>query len=229
MSSDYLLPSADRRLSRWIEIQGRVAPTLTETAPSVVISRRYGCQGFPIANKLKEILDAEDKGEWTIFDRQLIEVISKEEGIPQKLLMESINQEETHHILSSFFPAEIEQNDYYELMARYIVNIARKGNAIIVGRGAEFLTKDLHNCFRFRIDADQDFRINNMAQTNRVSHDEAKKMVEENEDVMEKFIADHFSLKVGELQDYDALFNNTAHGADYIAYAIAGYLKPFKS
>lgn len=225
MSSDYLLPSADRRLSRWMEIQGRLAPTKQEEGKTIIISRRYGCQGFPVANRLKEILDAEGKGEWTIFDRQLIELISKEEGIPQKVLLESINQEETHNILSSFFPAETEQNDYYEMMARYIVNIARKGHAIIVGRGAEFLTKDLHNCFRFRIDADQDFRIKNMALVNKVSFDQAKKLVEENEDVMEKFIAEHFSLKVGELADYDAIFNNAAHGANHIAQAMAGYLK----
>lgn len=228
MSSDYLLPSADRRLSRWMEIQDRIAPCEEKACPTIVISRRYGCQGFPVANKLKEILDAEGHGEWTIFDRQLIELISKEEGVPQKLLMESINQEVTHNILSSFFPAENEQDDYYEMMARYIVNIARKGRAIIVGRGAEFLTRDLHNCFRFRIDADKEFRINNMALVNEVSFDDAKKMVEENEDIMEKFIASHFSLKIGELQDYDAIFNNRAHGAEYIAQGIAGYIQAFK-
>lgn len=228
MASDYLLPSADRRLSRWIEIQDRLAPCEELKCPTVIISRRYGCQGFPVANRLKEILDAEGHGEWTIFDRQLIELISKEEGVPQKLLMESINQEETHNILSSFFPAQTEQNDYYEMMARYIVNIARKGRAIIVGRGAEFLTRDLHNCFRFRIDADMEFRINNMAQVNEVGLDEAKKMVEENQDIMENFIATHFSLKVGELQDYDAIFNNRAHGADFIAQAIAGFIRAYK-
>ncbi len=224
MSSDFYLPSADKRLTKWLEIQDRMKNQGKSLGKTVTISRKYGCQGYPVANKLKEILDKETGEEWTIFDRELLDLISEKENISKKLLEDSVNREMTHNLLSTFFPQQMEQEDYYKLIAQYIFELAHKGNAIIVGRGAEYLTQDLKNCVRFRIDADQDFRVHNMAQAEKISHDEAQKLVKENENVKEQFIEEHFSIEVGKLEHYHAIYNNRLSDADSIARSIATYI-----
>ncbi|MCK5883087.1 MAG: cytidylate kinase-like family protein [Bacteriovoracaceae bacterium] len=221
MSNELYLPSADKRLSKWLEIQDRVAAKDNTERKTITISRKYGCQGYPVANRLKDILDKETGEEWTIFDRELLDLISAKEHISRKLLEESANQEATHNFLSSFFPQSMEQEDYYHLIAKYIFEISRKGNAIIVGRGAEFLTQDLKNCYRFRIDASQEFRIENMAQTENIDLNEAEKLVKENENTKEEFIQKHFSRKVGMLDDYHAIYNNKHSDVELIAKSIA--------
>src|SRR3989339_2202812 len=69
----------DQTIKAWLEQQRAKALKEAETenrimsSRSITISREFGCEGFPLAVTLKELLDDASGDTWTIFDRGLIE------------------------------------------------------------------------------------------------------------------------------------------------------------
>jgi len=81
MSKRYanLVPSVERRLSAWISIgEARAAGGPRGPRPAITISRRFGCEAFPLCEQLKVLLDERTGESWNIYDKALIERVSQD-------------------------------------------------------------------------------------------------------------------------------------------------------
>lgn len=122
----------------------------------VTISRRMGSGARIIAQKL-----ADDLG-WSLWDKELVNSMAEHDRVSQKVV-----QAFDEHTVSEielfarglFGDEQMAGFIYARHLARAVKSIARLGNAIILGRGANLI---LPESLRIRIDESDDLRIQNM-------------------------------------------------------------------
>lgn len=115
-------------------------------------------------------------------------------------------------------------DEYGQLMMKVIGAIGRHGNAIIVGRGANFVLP-AKNRFRVRIIAPLEMRVNCVAKAHGVEKGEAKRHVLRSESERRAFVRKYFHSDICDAANYDMILNmgtlSVASAANAICSAIA--------
>src|SRR5262245_10545494 len=153
MATERLIPSVERRLSGWVSVRERLVERPSRPRLTITLSRQFGCEAYPLAERLQGLLEARSGEPWTIFDKALLERVSHETQLSARLLGRGGDEWHALDPLAAFIPGWRLRNAGDEILARYVVRIARDGNAIIVGRGGAVLTRALPNCVHFRLEA----------------------------------------------------------------------------
>ena len=229
MNATLSLPSSVQdRISGWIRIQERrqaAAPAKRMPRPTVTISRQFGCEGFPLSLRLQERMQEASGEPWSIFDKELIERLVREEGIPLSLLKD-LEDPARHLEAFGFHPRGVVTSD--EAFARIAISIlhfAREGNAIIVGRGGAVLCSKLDNCFHFRLEAGLEWRLASLVRRLGIGHKEAVELEKHQSRLRDHYLRDFLGLDSVDRGCYDAVFNNERHGVEEISAAIFSYVR----
>ncbi len=219
--------STEQRLSGWLRIQQRLgARAEPRQRPTVTLSREFGCEGFPVAQRLQALFE-ESMGEpWTLFDRHLVEKIAQGEGISPQVL-EQVGEMPRAFDALGFKPigSHLSQDALFEKVIRWIAPIALQGNAIVVGRGGAIVCQSLPNCFHFRLVGGLPWRIDAYARRAGVSRAEAEEIVRTHSDQRSRFISRHLGADITDPRHFDAVFNNGRHSLEQISRAIFAYVK----
>lgn len=226
-SQQSLPPSVEERLSGWVRIQERRGPAVAaaRSGPAITLSRAYGCEGFPLALRLQELLNAQGGGEWSVFDKGLLDRVAEEEGIPPKLL-EQLGSPARSLEAFGFHPlGRVTRDEAYAKLADVLVNVARRGHAILVGRGGAALCRGLEGVFHFRLEASEAWRIAAVQRRYQVSKAEAEERVVRESRRRDQYIRDRLGVDLTDVRLYDAVFNNERHTVEAIAAAIVAYLR----
>jgi cytidylate kinase len=227
MSKSYvpLTPSVERRLSAWISLGekgGGRGPR--EPRPTITLSRRFGCEAYPLSEHLKNLLDERTGETWTIFDKALLERVAQDEQLSMALLQDLGGPSRAIDSIGFLVPGYRPHSEVFRHIPKYILRIAEVGNAIIVGRGAAIVTHDLPNCYHFRLEADVGFRVASMARRLGITETEAKKVVREGEKTRDHFVDECLHASAADPSWYDAVFNNARHDVEGIARSITSYV-----
>lgn len=223
-----IMPSMDSRLAGLQEIARRHAKQRTEELkprPVITISREFGCEAFPMAVRLKELLEKKTGDTWTLMDKALFEKIASNLNLV-KDIFERLDEE--HHLLdemiSTFAPSWKNQKDYYRDLCRQMVTLAEAGNVIMIGRGSSVITQRFEHSYHFRMVAPLPFRINSIRHRAQVSKEEALDMVEKMQKAREKFIKDFLNQEIDDPYLYHMVFNNHRCPTERIADIICEYV-----
>lgn len=221
-----LVPNIEHRLEAWERIQEKLhAPPQVRPRPTVTLSRTFGCDAFPVAERVKAALEAGSGEPWNVYDKSLLEAVGKEEGVSMRVLR-NLGLSASRLEKLGLAPAEYyEQVRAFDAIGKHIVQVASGGNAIIVGRGGAVLCRDMTNCFHFRLDAPLDWRVENIALRLQLPRDEAREFVKANGSRRDEFTRSQLKADTSDPLLYDAVFNNARHGADEIAAAIVAFVK----
>lgn len=220
-----LIPSIERRVSAWVSIaERRPAPAPPGKRPTITVSRQFGCEGFPLAERLKELMESRTGEHWAIYDKALLELVSEQDHLQPDLLeglSDPVRKVETFGFL---VPGYVAQSRVFDHLLTHITSLAQAGNAIIVGRGGAIITQKLPNCYHFRLVAPFEYRAASMARRMDLSDGEARRLVRENEVARERFIEKCLGVSTADPAHYDAVFNNARQGIPEIARAIVAYV-----
>jgi hypothetical protein len=220
-----LLPSVERRLSTYLSVsETRRRRDSQDTRPTITISRRFGCEAFPLAERLKGLLDGASGETWTIFDKALLERVSHDEHLTMTVLEDLGGRARAMDSIGFLFTGHVPQDALFRRIVKHLVAVAEAGNAIIVGRGGAILTQKLANCYHFRLDADFGYRVASINRRLEIGEKEAERLVRESDRTREKFIEDCLGVSVSDLGFYDAVFNNARQDIGAIAHAIVSYV-----
>lgn len=167
--------------------------------PVITISRRMGSGARVIAAKL-----VEDLG-WSLWDRDLLDAIAEDADVSRRVV-ESFD-EKTIGELELFARGALGDFEtsgflYPVHLARAVGAIAKHGNAIILGRGANFL---LPKALNIRIDASDEVRIRNMMNYENLTHDEATRKIHDSDRERVQFIARVYGRERVEHSHYDLM------------------------
>ena len=221
-----LVPSIEHRLGTWRDIQQRLhqAPQL-RLRPTVTLSRSFGCEGYPVAERIKVALEAVTSEPWNVYDKTLLEAVSKNEGVSMEVLKHLGTTAGALERMGLMPKGYYERVQAWDAQSHQLVQIAGAGNAVIVGRGGAVLCHELANCFHFRIDAPFEWRVESMAKRLELPRKEAEDFVKANSALRDDFIRKQLKAEPSDLANFDAVFNNARHGAAEISAAIVAYVR----
>ena len=228
---DKLIPSIDQRLGSFMEIQRRRVeedtrqPRKSKIRPTITISREFGCEAYPMAERLKELLEKKTGEKWLLMDKGLLEEVAKNHNLSEKLFHGLGEQPRfLDEVISTFSPSWRTERDYYKLLCKHIISLAEEGNVIIVGRGSAIITEKLENCHHFRMFASSAFKIRSISRRMEISASEAGEIVEKRQQQRDRFIKDFLNRDAHDLRYYNLIFNNDRNPSAKIAETIMGYV-----
>lgn len=226
MKYSNLIPGIERRLDTWIQVHENLDKR-TEIALkyTITLSREYGCEAYPLAEKLSQDLYESTGEEWNIFDHAVIEEISKNESVSKDFLNNLGDASQIFDIVMANMVNNMSQSEAYDKIVHYITKVALLGNAIIVGRGSSIITQNFKNCYHFRLEAPKEFRVESIATRMGTTKEEAKRLILENETIRNKFITKHFGQKIDDKNLYNAIFNNERTTVDQMAHSIEALMQ----
>lgn len=196
MSSNHLIPEVESRIFSWWEIQKKIRKEKIEDfhRPAITISREFGCPGFQLAAVLQNKLETTTKEDWTVFDKALIDKMSKDHLISAHLL-ENLGERAKYldYVIAALLPGWKSEEETYKSITKTIYAVAKQGNAVIVGQGAFAVTKNLNNCFHFRLIAPTDYKIRSYAKSRNISDKQSEQIIQEKQQQRDNFMKSFYN------------------------------------
>jgi len=180
--------------------------------PSLTISRQCGTGTGRIERSLVEYLDEVDESAvhgWAGFDQSLIGKIIEDHKLPNS--MEPYMAEEAKFpILETLEEALRLQPSKWTLFnysAATIRTICRMGNALVVGRGGNFVTSDLPNTFHVRLIGSELKRIACVRERFQITQDEAEKLLRKTDRSRSNFVKRYTGADIDDTGSYHLILN----------------------
>jgi cytidylate kinase len=231
MPDNLLIPSVDLRIGSLEEYNRRQKEKPFSQhgkpipRPCITISREYGCEGYPVAEQLREILIEKSGDEWVLIDKAVLEEVARCHNISQEILQSlGENNRIMDEVLATFSPRWKSDQEYFRLLSRHVVALAEQGNVIIVELGGAIITRHLDNSSHFRMYASDTFKTATLARRLNIASDDAEKLMHRQQKSRDHFTRDFLSQNDHDPALYDLLFNNDRCTPDKIARTIAGYV-----
>ena len=171
--------------------------------PVITISREPGSGGSEIARKLSKDLTMD------LMGGQIIQHVAESAKMSRKVI-ESLDEKEVTRrdswLAALFRDRHLWPDEYLQHLTKVIGTIGRYGNAIIVGRGANYILPQ-NIAFRVRIVAPLDDRINYVMDDRKCTKAEAEQYVVKTENNRKAFVRKYFNADVTDPRQYDIVVN----------------------
>lgn len=211
MPTGDLFPSVERRLKAYHELSHKVSG-LDDSAPlkpTITISREFGCEAFPVSEELVRLAEKTTGEPWLVVDKSLLDAVAKEHHVPEEIMLSLGSKPRWFDDMMATFSANWKSDaDYYRLLCRQVVMIASAGNAVIVGLGSPVITKNLKNCFRYRLIAEHDFKVKSIARRMKIPKQEAELVVIDQQKERDRVLRKLLNSDLRDPLLYHAIFNN---------------------
>ena len=111
-----------------------------------------------------------------------------------------------------------------------ILQIGKKGNSIIIGRGGNIITRKLPNGFHVRLVAPLEKRINHIKELYNFNSDEAADFIKKEDFSRRRYLMSTFGKNIEDTLYYDLIVNTSSFGYDGSAEIIGNaIIKKFPS
>jgi len=184
----------------------------SRSGPFVTISRETGAGSSAFAAALVVRLNAArspDEPPWTLFDRNLVETLLNDlELSPQ--LARFLPEAAVSEIDSSVGEISGIHPNLWQLTRRtndMMRELARRGHAIIVGRGGNFVTQALSGGCHVRLVAPREVRVARMQALLKVNESTAATHVRRTDQARADYVSSVFDANLTEPSAYDLILN----------------------
>jgi cytidylate kinase len=197
-----------RRWQMRLDVQGQEREAASCAAePIIVISRLPGCGGRVIARELAQ------RTGFKLFDKEILEEVA--ERSKMSLSRVASLDEKIPPAIDEWFESMILQHspsaDYFWHLSKILHAIARRGRAVILGRGAGFILP-AKACVRVLLVAPLKARIKSLADRMGLSWEAARERVCLVEADRRAFIQKHFNREMTDPLHYDIVLNTDLVG-----------------
>lgn len=180
--------------------------------PSITISRQTGAGGVSIAGKVAEYLQKFTPGggcPWTVFDRNLVEKVLEDHHLPARLAryMPEDRVSELQNMLEEVLGLHPDAWSLVRQSCETILQLAELGNVILVGRGANVITRRLHNVLHVRLVAPLENRVRVVSAYYHLNEEAALKFIEEQDRARNGYVRKFFSRDIADPLQYQMVLN----------------------
>lgn len=168
-----------------------------EPFPCITISRQTGAGSYEVSEKLIKILDKQTKEseqKWTYFNKELIKKVIEDHHLPE-IVSNYLAEDKYKHLNDAVLELlGVKPSDWtlIQKTTETILQIARMGKAIIVGRGGNVITAKLPNAFHIRLVAPLENRIKHVQEVFGYSKQKAIEHIEIEDKNRRKYLKTHF-------------------------------------
>ncbi|HYK88368.1 MAG TPA: cytidylate kinase-like family protein [Acidobacteriota bacterium] len=190
----------------------------------ITISRRRGSLGDAIAHDLARRLG------WQVFDREIVDHIALHSNVRQTLVeqlderAQNLIHESVQRLLNMAAGASFGAEEYRDALLKALAFVAGRGDAILVGRGANFALRSESGGFHIRIVASPEVRIRRLMQRWQISLADARQRIDQMDSERRNFVRHHFKQDIDDFRHYDAVFNTDNLTARQVADSIMAML-----
>lgn len=141
------------------------------------VGRSFGSGGGFVAKAIGQKLGI------PVYDNELISKVAEESGYSNTVF--ATGEEKSLFSVSSFFASGrlsyldsgyINDNMLFNIQSEVIKNIADKGDAVIIGRCADYILRDCP-CLNVFVDGPEEYRIRRLMENEHLSEREAEKLM----------------------------------------------------
>ena len=186
------------------------------------IGRQFGSGGGYVAQAVGRKLGI------PVYDNELISKAAEESGY-SKSVFEGGEKRRSLFSMSSFFTSGrlafgdgggyVNDDILFRIQSDVIRNIAEKGDAIIVGRCADYILRDL-SCLDVFVCAPMEFRIKRLMESEKLDADDAEALMRRKDRTREAYYNFYTFGAWGKADNYDLCIDSSILGidgtADYI-------------
>ena len=193
----------DEQLKRWEKIGANTRTQAESYLPVITVCMQAGSGGSLVAQGVADSLGLD------LFHREIIQAIA-ESGKIDPSILESIEKERPagvqDFIASLLNDRYLWPGVYLDHLNKVVHAISKRGGAIIVGRGANFILSPA-NAIRVRVVAPLIVRIKNVTHAFRVLDKEAKRRILNRDSRRSTFVKRSFNQNIDDGDHYDLIVN----------------------
>jgi len=194
--------------------------------PFVTISRETGAGGTSVGEILVRYLterDIDSDGNWTLFDKNLIEKVIEEHNLPE--IFKNFLTEQKVSEIQDTFEQLIGVHPGISRLAHKtcntIINLASMGKVVIIGKGANILTRSLPGGLHVRLISTMESKISRVAVNYKMTKKEAAKYIHEEDSRRRDYVKKLFNKDVDNPLMYNLIINTSITTFDKAAEIIA--------
>ena len=176
---------------------------IEELGPYLSISRLPFSRGDEVAQLCAERLG------WVLFDREIVDFIAQDAKTLGKFvssLDERVQNTMNDWIQTALDTSSMGHMAYLRHLKRVLMTIALHGNAVILGRGANFILPPEAG-LRVLVNAPSSHRISNLGEAHELSVSEASRELRRLDEQRRDFLRTHFLAAGQEMEHYDLIVN----------------------
>ncbi len=190
----------------------------------ITISRQFGSGGRFIGEEIAKKLG------FAYYDKNIIGHIAEESGLSPEYIEESAELSPKKGLFAYAFTGRNSagksvEDMVYEAQRKVILDIAEKGNCVIIGRNADFILQDRDDVLNVFIHGDLPEKTERICSLYHVSEREAVKMMD---DVDKRRVANYnfyTEQKWGMARNYTLTLNSSVLGYERCEEVIIGCMK----
>jgi len=200
---------------KWLQLTQQKPGKAPEPYPTVTISRERGSGGSSIAGLVADHLG------FVLFDSQIVDHVARSANV-DRAVVEHMDEQSRHRIEEwtqrVLRHRKFSTQVYLSHLAKTISAVGDKGQAVVIGRGAHLLLS-VERCFRVRVIAPLEIRIQRLSAKSSIGILEAETIIAETDRQRAKFIQENFGQS-----DSDPLLFDLVINTGQIALETAGEL-----
>lgn len=180
--------------------------------PVITISREFGARGAALAEELGKRIGFE------VWDRALLLAIAEKSGGDEKLLASLDERRRSavdDAVRGTLTGGRYTNTRYFRTLLRVLHTICAHGKCIIVGRGANYVSKPAKT-FRVRVVAPLEARVRNYAEREGISEPEAQETIAVRDAERADFVKHYFKRDIGRPSDYDLVVNSDTYSLEHL-------------
>ena len=180
----------------------------------ITISREFGSGGRTIGKELAEKLG------YCYYDSELVSKIAEESGFAQTFIEEHGEDAASPNALlfhlnnwgTSYSDTLYDQ--LYVYQRNMIMELASKGNCVIVGRCADYILRDYSDCLHIFVHADIEFRKNRIVNQYGEKADSPEKRIKDKDKLRKAFYKYYTNRSWGQAENYHLCIDSGSVGIE---------------
>jgi len=184
----------------------------------ITVSREMGTGAYQIASEIAQRL------KYTLIDGPRIKSLAGKYGLtPETLQM--VDEKPPSYVTAE----DRKRAAALNAIELIILDLARKGNVVIYGRGGQDLLKECKNILRLRFIADFEERVERFAEREWIDPDMARSLIRRSDHQRGGFIHFYFDRDWNDPNNYDLVFNTSRLSESTIVDCIIATAKEYRN
>jgi cytidylate kinase len=215
-------------LERFLEVQLQTWKRRDEeqkckrVGPVIAITRQPGCDGESIAQTLAEELGL------VLYDWKIVEEIAKDAQVSEQVvatLDEKLCSELGDWLDGFTGGPNLSSDQYMQCLRKVLFTVATHGNAVLLGRGANFLLPPEKRTLGLCLVAPLDVRVENIMQKRHLSEKDAQEHIVRTERERRLWVKEQGHADITDATNYHIVINTALVATETIVQIVKGIVK----
>lgn len=180
--------------------------------PVVTLSREAGAGGHSVAELVARNMEKTMKlkpASWSVFDENLADVVLESHQLPKRLA-EYMTENSMNHVrgmIEEFIGLHPSQWTLVQHTAETMLYLAELGNVVLIGRGANVVTRRMEHAFHVRLVGSIRQRTHRLMELYGIGSKEAAEMLKSRDAGRRSYMQTHYLKDVDDAHEYHLIVN----------------------